>query len=319
MARLRQASPEYGPRLEGRSEQQATLVLGGFRYPAFPRGGWDVQRRLADMDATGVDVQALSVVPFTFLYELDPAITTAFSRIQNEEIAALVRSHPSRFVGLATLPMQDPGAAARELRRAMRELGLRGFSVCTHVAGRNLDDPALEPMWATAEELGAFIFVHPQNVAAADRLGSYYLINLVGNPLDTTIAATSLVFGGVLERYPRLPFCLAHGGGFVPYQRGRFEHGWRVREEPKRPLRDAPAASLDRFYYDTILHSAPALEYLVRTAGAEHVLLGSDYPFDMGPADPVQSVLTAIGDPAQQRTILGEAAAPLLGVEGWRA
>jgi aminocarboxymuconate-semialdehyde decarboxylase len=173
------------------------------------------------------------------------------------------------------------------------ELGLRGASLGTHVAGRNLDDPALEPVWAAPEELGAFLFVHPDRPCAAERLARYYLINLLGNPMDTSIAIASLVFGGVLERHPGLTFCFAHGGGFIPYQRGRLRHGWEQRDEPKRSIKESPEASIARLYFDTIVHSTPALEYLVRTVGADHVLLGSDYPFDMCPPDPKQVVLDA--------------------------
>lgn len=317
MARLQRESPAHAPRIVERTDDWAVLAIGDFQYRPFPRGGWDVARRLADMDATGVDVEALSVVPFTFGYHLDPALALAFAQVQNEAIAELARQHPRRFVGLATLPLQDPEAAARELRRAMRDLGLRGAAIGTNVAGRNLDWPDLEPLWAAAQELGAFLFVHPERVAAAERLRDYYLINLLGNPIDTSIAIASLVFGGVLERFPGLTLCFAHGGGFVPYQRGRLEHGWRLRAEPKRRLAGSPGPLLDRLYFDTILHSTPALEYLVRTAGPDHVLLGSDYPFDMGPESPVGEVerLAALG-PAERQQMLGATAARLLGLGG---
>ena len=313
LARLQRESPSQAPRLE-RSGEDAALVVGSFRYPAFPRGGWDIERRLADMDAKRVAVQAVSVPPFVMLYELEAQVTTAFAQIHNEAIAELVRAQPDRFVGLATVPLQDPPAAAAELRRAMRQLGLRGMEIGANVAGRDLDDPELEPVWQAAQELGAFIFLHPQSVAAADRLRNYYLWNLLGNPLDTSIAAASLVFGGVLERYPDLRLCLAHGGGFIPYQRGRLEHGWRVRAEPRQRLQQPPGAFFDRLYFDTILHSDAALAYLVRTAGADHVLLGSDYPFDMGPAEPVESVRRAVPDAAAQAQVLGSTAARLLGL-----
>ena len=158
-----------------------------------------------------------------------------------------------------------------------------------------------------------FILVHPINVAGADRLSSYYLANLVGNPLDTTIAAACLVFGGVLERYPSLKFCLAHGGGFVPYQAGRFVHGWQVRTEPKKNLRKPPAEAIKRFYFDTIVHSKDALEFLVGWAGIDRVLLGSDYPFDMGMPDGVLQVRGLSIEPAEQASILGERAHALLG------
>jgi aminocarboxymuconate-semialdehyde decarboxylase len=312
IARMQRESPEHAPRLVERTDDSAVLEVDDFRQRPFRPGAWDFERRLGDMDAAGVDMQALSVVVATFGYHLEPALATTFAQIQNEEITGLVRSYPDRFVGLATLPMQDPNSAAAELRRAVKELGLRGAEIGTNVAGRNLDSPELEPVWAAVEELGAFLFVHPDRVAAAERLSDYYLTNLLGNPLDTSIAIASLVFGGVLERYPRLILCFAHGGGFVPYQRGRLEHGWRVRAEPRQKLKGAPEASFQRLYYDTILHSPQALDYLVRTVGAEHVLLGSDYPFDMGPRDPVASVESAVQDADDRRCILGDTAARLL-------
>jgi aminocarboxymuconate-semialdehyde decarboxylase len=198
------------------------------------------------------------------------------------------------------------------LRHAMTGLGLRGIQIGSNIAGKNLDDPELEPVWATAAELGAFILLHPINVAGMDRLGSYYLNNLIGNPLDTTIAAACLVFGGVLERHPSLKICLAHGGGFVPYQAGRFVHGWHVRTEPKKKLPKPPTDSLQRFYFDTIVHSKEVLEFLVGNAGADRVLLGSDYPFDMGNLDCVARVEALALPPEVGETVLGRRAKELL-------
>src|SRR5207244_6567817 len=166
-----------------------------------------------------------------------PSLRLACATLQNDEIAAEVKRHPARFLGLAGVPLQAPDLAARELRRAMGTLGLRGAMIGSNVRGKNLDDPALEPFWAAAAELGAFIFVHPHAGAAAERLGSYYLKNLVGLPFETTVAGASLVFGGVLERHPSLKVCLSHGGGFLPYQAGRFRHGFEVRPEPKVHLK----------------------------------------------------------------------------------
>jgi len=202
--------------------------------------------------------------------------------------------------------------AADELRHAVRVLGLRGAQIGSNIMGKNLDDPELEPVWAAAAELGAFILLHPINVAGADRLSSYYLTNLIGNPLDTTIAAASLVFGGVLERHPTLKICLAHGGGFVPYQAGRFVHGWHVRTEPKSKLAKPPTESLKRFYFDTIVHSKEALAFLVGNAGAARVLLGSDYPFDMGMPEGVSQVRSLSVPAADQAAILGARARALL-------
>jgi aminocarboxymuconate-semialdehyde decarboxylase len=212
--------------------------------------------------------------------------------------------------------MQAPKLAADELRHAVSKLGLRGAQIGSNVAGKNLDDPELEPVWATAAELDAFILLHPINVAGVDRLSSYYLNNLIGNPLDTTIAAACLVFSGVLERHPSLKICLSHGGGFVPYQAGRFLHGWHVRKEPKNKLPRPPTESLGRFYFDTIVHSKDVLEFLVGNAGVDRVLLGSDYPFDMGMPDGVLQVRGLPIPAGDQASILGGRAKALLGAAG---
>jgi aminocarboxymuconate-semialdehyde decarboxylase len=310
---LQRESPKVAPKLSDVDDQFGTLDVAGSVYRHFPRGGWDLDRRFRDMAAAKVDMQVLSVCPQTFLYAQPPALAAAFARIQNEQLAKLVKTHPGRFQGIGTVPMQAPQQAADELRHAMTVLGLRGIQIGSNIAGKNLDDPELEPVWAAAAELGAFILLHPINVAGMDRLGSYYLNNLIGNPLDTTIAAACLVFSGVLERHPSLKICLAHGGGFVPYQAGRFVHGWHVRAEPKKKLPKPPTDSLQRFYFDTIVHSKEVLEFLVGNAGADRVLLGSDYPFDMGTPDGVLQVRSLSLPAAEQASILGGLAQTMLG------
>jgi aminocarboxymuconate-semialdehyde decarboxylase len=310
---LQRESPKAAPKLSDVDDQFGTLDVAGSVYRHFPRGGWDLDRRFRDMAAAKVDMQVLSVCPQTFLYAQPPALAAAFARIQNEQLAKLVKTHPGRFQGIGTVPMQAPQQAADELRHAMTVLGLRGIQIGSNIAGKNLDDPELEPVWAAAAELGAFILLHPINVAGMDRLGSYYLNNLIGNPLDTTIAAACLVFSGVLERHPSLKICLAHGGGFVPYQAGRFVHGWHVRAEPKKKLPKPPTDSLQRFYFDTIVHSKEVLEFLVGNAGADRVLLGSDYPFDMGTPDGVLQVRSLSLPAAEQASILGGLAQTMLG------
>jgi aminocarboxymuconate-semialdehyde decarboxylase len=310
---LQREAPKVAPKLTDIDDQFGTLDVAGSVYRHFPRGGWDLDRRLQDMAASKVDMQVLSVCPQTFVYGQPPAVAAAFARVQNEQLAKLVKARPDRFLAIATLPMQAPALAADELRHAMRVLGLRGMQIGSNVAGKNLDDPELEPVWATAAELDAFILLHPINVAGVDRLSSYYLNNLIGNPLDTTIAAACLVFSGVLERYPSLKICLSHGGGFVPYQAGRFLHGWQVRTEPKKHLPKPPTDSLGRFYFDTIVHSKEVLEFLVGTAGTDQVLLGSDYPFDMGMPDGVLQVRGLSIPAGDQAAILGGRARALLG------
>ena len=236
--------------------------------------------------------------------------------IQNDQMAKHIAAHPDRFLGIATLPMQAPDKAADELKRAVTKLGLKGTMFASNIMGKNLDDPSFEPVWATAEALDAFIFIHPNNVAGADRMRSYYLNNLIGNPLDTTIAAACLIFGGVMDRFPKLKICLAHGGGFTPYQAARWEHGWTVRPEPKKNVATQPVDIARRFYYDTILHSAPVLEFMIGHVGADHVLLGSDYPYDMGMPDCVAHVRgLGIAD-ADKAGILGTRARSLLATKG---
>jgi aminocarboxymuconate-semialdehyde decarboxylase len=312
---LQQEAPKAAIKLTPIDAEFSVLEVAGAAYRPFPRGGFDLERRFKDMDGAEVDMQVVSNTPQTFLYGQEPELTAATARVQNDQIAKLVAARPDRFMGIATLPMQAPDLAANELARAMRA-GLRGAHIGSNINGKNLDDPDLEPVWAKAAELGAFILIHPVGVAGAERLKSYYLANLIGNPVDTTIAAASLVFGGVLERHPALKICLSHGGGFVPYQGGRWAHGWRVRGEPKVNLKTSPELSLRRFYYDTILHAAAPLEFLVRTAGASHVLLGSDYPFDMGTAECVRQVRALSIAQAERAIILGEGAASLLGGSG---
>jgi aminocarboxymuconate-semialdehyde decarboxylase len=309
---LQKEIPSLGLKLAPYDADNAVIEVAGVPYRPFPRGGHNIERRLADMDAAEVDMHVLSASPQTWLYGQEAAIGTAASAIQNEGIARLVKEKPDRFCGIATLPMQAPDKAAAELRRAMQTLGLRGAMIASNVNGKNLDDPSFEPVWAAAAELDAFFVIHPGNVAGADRLRSYYLNNLIGNPLDTTIAAACLIFGGVLERYPTFKPVMVHGGGFIPYQGGRWVHGWHVRPEPKVHLKHSPEKYLERFRYDTICHSNTSLEFLISSAGADRVFLGSDYPYDMGMLDCVRHVRSLNIPAAARDTILGGHAKTLL-------
>jgi aminocarboxymuconate-semialdehyde decarboxylase len=292
--------------------ENAAFDVNGTVYRPFPTGGFDIARRLRDMDATGVDVHVLSATPQTYLYNVEPELAATVAAIQNDQMAKHIAAHPDRFWGIATLPLAQPKHAADELKRAMTKLGLRGSMFGSNIKGINLDDPMFEPLWAIAEELGAFMFVHPNNVAGADRLKSYYLGNLIGNPLDTTIAAASLFFGGVMDRYPKLKIMLAHGGGFTPYQAARWEHGWKVRNEPKKNIKTQPKGIAKRFFYDTILHSDRTLEAMIGIVGSDHVLLGSDYPYDMAMLGCVAHVRSLEISDADKDSILGGRAEMLL-------
>jgi aminocarboxymuconate-semialdehyde decarboxylase len=312
IALLNKEVPKVPVTLEPIDADNTILTVGGVAYRPYPRGGFDLAHRLRDMDAVGVDVHVLSATPQTYMYNQEAAVAVAASMIQNDQMAAHIAAHPDRFMGIATLPMQAPDKAADELKRAMTKLGLKGAMFGSNIMGKNLDDPSFEPLWAAAEELGAFMVVHPNNVAGADRLKSYYLGNLIGNPLDTTIAAACLYFGGVLDRHPKLNFVLVHGGGFTPYQAARWEHGWRVRPEPKKNIKSEPKDIAKRFFYDTILHSAPVLEFMIGHVGADRVFLGSDYPYDMEMRDCANHVKGLKISDADKTTILGAHAEKLL-------
>ncbi len=314
MGLLQKEAPKIAPRLMAIDADFAVLDVAGTAYRPFPRGGFDIERRFADMDAAEVDIQVLSATPQTYFYDQDPDLAATCAALQNDQIAKLVKTHPERFLGIATLPMQAPERAIDELRRAVCTLGLRGTMIGSNVQGKNLDDPALEPLWTEAAALGAFVLVHPVNVAGVERMRSYYLNNLIGNPLDTTIAAACLVFGGVLERHPKLNVLLVHGGGFVPYQAGRWVHGWQVRGEPKVNVKQSPQPWLDRLYYDTILHAQPQLEFLVGWAGATRVLLGSDYPYDMGTGECVRRVKALLVPDDEKEAVLNKNATRLFGL-----
>lgn len=313
MRLIAKEAPKFAPVLKDPKAEVTTLTVGETPYQPFIRGGWDIEQRLKDMDATLVDVQVLSATPQTYYYDAEPAVGAALSAIQNEQIAKHVKEHPTRFLGIATLPMQDPERAAAELRRGITTLGMRGAMIGTNVDGKNLDDPSFEVFWKTAEELDAFIFLHPVHVAGANRLKDYYLRNFIGNPLDTTIAAACLVFGGVLEKFPNLTVVLAHGGGFVPYQTGRWIHGWHERKpEPQVKLKSSPEPFIAKLRYDTILHAEAQLESLIGWVGPERVLLGSDYPYDMAMMDLVRHVKGLKVSDATKDIILGGEAEKLL-------
>jgi aminocarboxymuconate-semialdehyde decarboxylase len=315
---LRTGGARYGARLV-RDERggEAIDLNGRFRTRPVMVGLVDLPARLAAMDRAGVRRQAVSNWMDLSAYEMDAGEAERFIRLQNDTLANLVKMHPDRFVGLASVPLQDAERAAAELERAMQQLDFRGVEIGTNVAGWNLDDPALEPFWDAAESLGALVFIHPFNTldTVTPRLRPYYFNNLIGNPLDTAIAAGSLIFGGVLQRHAGLKICLAHGGGHLPYQFGRMQHGFTVRPEARARTARHPLEFFKLLYFDSLTHSGASLEFLVKLVGAEHVLLGSDYPFDMAEPEPVKAVgsLPGLSD-HDREAILFKNAERLLGL-----
>ena len=257
---------------------------GSFGPPANMRDSLsDLDQRVRDMDERGVDIQLVSAPPNVQNSDVDVC------RQMNDATAeAVAGSH--RFIPLATLPMQEPEAAAAELERCVKELGFRGAEILTNVRGENLHEPRFAPLYRKMEELDVAAFVHPQNVLGADRLGQFFMNNIIGNPSDTAVAAGCLIFGGVLDEMPGLRFVLAHGGGTCPLLRGRWEHAWRQHLILDTPITRPPSEHFSKLYFDTLTHSTPVLSYLVDTVGPERIMLGSDYPFGMGDYTPPVSV-----------------------------
>jgi aminocarboxymuconate-semialdehyde decarboxylase len=285
----------------------ARMMIGDRVFREIIDNVWDPKRRIEECDREKISVQVLSTVPVMFSYWAKPADALDLSRRLNDHIAKVVHDHPTRFAGLATIPLQDPDLAARELERCVRELGLRGAQIGTHVdanpySGRidtiNLDNASLQPVWSAAEQLGAAIFVHPWDMFGKERMPSYWLPWLVGMPAETSLAICSMIFGGVFDRFPKLRVAFAHGGGAFPFTIGRIERAFHVRPDlvatenktnPRKYLaqRDgrggvAPA----RFYVDSLVHDGDALRLLLKLFGAQRVALGSDYPFPLGETHP---------------------------------
>jgi aminocarboxymuconate-semialdehyde decarboxylase len=248
----------------------------------------DLNLRLADMDAMGVDMQVVSPAPPQCTYTLPPAIGIEAARIVNNGVAAFVARRPDRLAALGTVPLQAGGAtAAEELNRCVNQLGFKGVQILTHANEMEISDPTLAEFWSTAEALGAVVMIHPAGFTEARRFGRYYFNNVIGNPFDTTIALHYLIFDGVLERHPALKLIAVHGGGYLPGYSGRIDHAWGARSDTHGNLPHPPTTYLKRIYVDTIVFTPHQLEGLVKLFGADHVLMGTDYPYDMGEYEPI--------------------------------
>jgi len=313
----RLAQPAYRPDYEPmtRHATDATREVNRLQQETIRNKLSSIETRLKDMDRLGIDVQAISPAPPQYYYWAPDELGRETSRLVNNRIAEIVALHPDRFVGMGTVPMQAPALAVAELERMVKELGLRGVELCTNVAGAELSDARFRPVFAKAEELGILIFLHPNGFTEGRRLGDHYFINLIGNPLDSTVAVSHLVFGGVLEAYPRLKICVAHGGGFLPAYSGRSDHGHGARPDSRTQIKKKPTSYLKKLYFDTIVFTHHQLEYLAEVWGSDHLLLGSDYPFDMGEPNPVRFIATAKLGPADKAAILGGNAAKLLKIK----
>jgi aminocarboxymuconate-semialdehyde decarboxylase len=268
--------------------------------------------RLKHMDRTGIDIQAISTSPGQYYYWAEPELGRQTARLINENIARICADHPDRFVGLATVPLQAPELAVHELERAVKELGMRGVEICTNVAGDELSSDRFRPFFAKAQELDVLIFMHPSGFTHGQRLADHYFINIIGNPLDSTVAVHHLIFGGVLDAYPKLKIVVAHGGGYLPAYSGRIDHGHQARSDARRVIKKRPTSYLRKLYFDTIVFTHHQLEYLSGLYGSNHILLGTDYPFDMALPNAVRFVESAALGNSDKAAILGGNAARLL-------
>ena len=245
----------------------------------------DPKKRLADMDKLGVDIEVISVNLIEAAYWASPATGARLARIANDNIAAFCATRPDRFVGMGSLPLQDPKRAIAEMERGIKELDMRGFVAGTNIRLRDLGEPEFHPFWARAEQLGVPIFIHPMGFNETERVDKYFSFNTLGQPFEEALAMTSLIYGGVMEKYPKLKVCIAHGGGYLPYYSGRSDHIHRTQPYIAENVSHPPTYYMKKFYFDSVIFDRDQLAYLISKMGDRRILLGSDFPY-IGP-DPV--------------------------------
>lgn len=320
MEELARSGGRYGVGVERAADGRRFLRFEGIRFWWYVPPFYDVAQRLAAMDAAEVDVQVLSLGP-PMVFWADPALGARLSRLLNEEIARVVEQHPERFVAFAAVPLQDTALALAELEHAVGRLGHRGVGIGSNVHGKPLDHPDLAPFWAAVEDLDLPVFIHPINPCGQPAIHDYRLDLIVGFPFDTTLAAARLIYGGVLERFPRLKLIFAHLGGALPFLRERLEIGYRTREAfPDNPLAltQPPSTYLQRCYFDAVSFDAPALLCACACVGAERIVLGSDAPFAVGSMERSVAAIRGYGfaSEAEKLLMLGGNAARLLKLGG---
>jgi len=275
----------------------------------------DQEDRLRVLDAQGIDLQIVAPPPPQCYYQSPAEHAAVASRMVNDGMATWVGRRPDRFMGLGTVPLQDPGAAADELSRCMGELGLKGVMLLTNCDGEEIAADRFRPFWKRAEETGALVMIHPNGFTGGERLREYYFSNVIGNPLDTTVALHYLIFNGVLRDMPGLKIFAVHGGGYLPAYSGRIDHAWGARADSRADLPKPPTEYLRQCYFDAVVFTHHQLEYLVRVYGADHIIMGSDYPFDMADYDPVEHLATSALSEADKAMVAGGSILKLLGID----
>ncbi|WP_327410417.1 amidohydrolase [Streptomyces sp. NBC_01281] len=297
--------------LDARRNGPQALAVSGAMIGERIRLLTDVRARLHAMDVQNVDVQLVSPSPSHYHYWADEDVAEKVYRLSNEAVAAHCAASPTRLRGLGLVPLQHPDLAVKALDHALAA-GLLGVEISSHAPGRELSDPAYEPLWARAEETGAVLFLHPFGCTLDERLDQWYLSNSVGQPTENAVALSHLIFSGVLDRHPGLRIIAAHGGGYLPTHIGRADHAWSTRSDAGAGCAHLPSSYLKRLYFDSLVHDPHVLRELVRVAGADRVLLGSDFPFDMGAGDPVQALRAARLNTADFDAVRGGTASSLL-------
>lgn len=297
----------------------ARMMVDGKFFREVQENCWSPEVRMKDCDHHGVHVQVLSTVPIMFNYWAKPEDTLDLSRFLNDHIAEVVERYPTRFVGLGTLPMQSPKLAIQELERCVKELGLAGVQIGSHINDWNLSDENLFDVFAAAEELGAAVFVHPWDMVGKEKMQKYWMPWLVGMPAESSLAICSMIFGGVLERLPNLRIAFAHGGGSFPATLGRIEHAYDVRPDLMRVDNPHhPRKYLEQIYLDTLVHDPKMLEYLVDLMGPHKLALGTDYPFPLGELEPGKLIESMDYDKAISDRLLHGTALEWLNLEKGR-
>jgi aminocarboxymuconate-semialdehyde decarboxylase len=278
----------------------------------------DPMAKIAELDRFGLDMAIVSPPAYALHHELMGTQAAEHTRRLNDGMAAIQAEHGARLRSMAMLPIQEPELAVEELDRVVDEHGLTAAVILANINGRNLDEPAYRPVFARLAERGVFLFIHALLTSGTERLSRYRLFNAIGNPLDDTIAIYSLIYAGILEEFPNLKICVAHGGGQAPYIAGRVDRGWRIHEPVRKQIPRPPSAYLPMLYYDTIVHDQRALKYLGDTVGTSQLMVGSDCPYhliDMGDPDPVGTVAAMDVSEEERQLILGGTAARLIGLD----
>lgn len=308
--------PHFKPEMDPRTfySSPVTKELNQEFYKLVGAKYTDPETRLEDMDALGIDTQIIGLSPFHYFYWADAELAPRVATMQNERIAAMVATNPGRFVGLGTLPMAHPAAAVAEAQRIRSEYGFPGVYIGADITGIDLDHEMFEPVWEAIEDLGLVIVLHPAGFTHAERMTDYYLVNVIGMPLSSTLAVTRMILAGVFERHSALKMVVVHGGGYLGFYSARTDHAFKHRPELRRHIDRPPSEYLKKLYFDITVFDPGMVEHLVSTYGADHVLLGTDYPFDMGLPDPLALVADSKLTMTERDLIVGGSARRLFGI-----